>query len=288
MSFVSYGATPGASAASGIEDSLTGVKKAAADQLAWNRPTTSNPWAQQFSAPDGSIHQEFTGAMGGAQGSLMGQALRQMGSPTDFSQYNPMSGDAARSQAIGAAQGQMGEWFGGMKGGLDEQAKARLSAQGYQPGSPEYAAEEMKANGWNGDMQASIGNAAIGLGTQGGALAQSRDMQTQQQKLAEALRERSMPMDQLKAMQGLGEQPGVAADDSILGSAGMDYKARLGDYLGKRGDYEQAQADEMASGLGLGTDLFKSAMTFGTNAMQSRAAQPKPKPSKKMGGGGWA
>lgn len=270
MSFV-YGApTPDASSASGVEESLTGVKKAAADQLKWNRPTTSNPWAQQFSAPDGSIHQEFTGPMAGAQGNLMAEALRNMGSATDFNQFNSGTGDDFRGQAIAGAQGQMNDWLSPLQGGFDNAEKTRLLNAGYEEGSPQFQAMMAKGGGSAQDLQSSLGNAAIGFGTQGGARRQGMDLLAKQQGLAEALRKRSLPMEQLSIMQRLGQQPGVDADDNILNGAGMDFEAKLNKYMGDRGAYEQAQADEIATGLGLGTDLFTSALSLGSSGISSR------------------
>lgn len=279
MSVVYGTPTPKASSASGIEESLAGVKKAAQDQMAWNRPNTANPWAAQTNNPDGSVSLGFTGPLQGAQTNLMAQALRNMGSPLDSSQFNTGTGDEFRQQAIGNAQSQMGDWLAPLQAGFGDAQKQRLLDAGYSEGSPQFA----KAMGGGAasaqDLQSTLGNAAIGLGSEHGAQLQGMDILSKQQGLAEALRQRSLPMEQLGIMQGLSRQDDVAADDSIMGGATSDFDQAMNEYWGARQQYEAQNKADQEGGLGMGLGLFQTAATLGMNGMGSKSPKPSPKPS---------
>lgn len=276
MSFVFGTPDPTAASASGVSEAAKRVNEAAQRQMQWNRPNSSNPWAAQTSNPDGSVSLGFTGPLAGAQQNLTAEALRSMGTPTDFNQFNVGSGDDYRAQGIAGAESQMNDWLGPLQGGIDSSERQRLLNAGYQEGSPEFQAQMAKGAGSAADLQSTLHNSAIGLGGQLGAKQQAMDLLGKQQGLAEALRQRSLPMEQLAAMRGLLGQPGYSGDDSIMAGATGDLNQQLGHYLGQRQDYETANKEEQEAGMSLGTGLFSSALGMGTNAVSNRAKAPKP------------
>lgn len=259
--------TPSPAGASGIEESLSGVKKAAVDQMAWNRPNTANPWASQNSNADGSVSLGFTGPLAGAQKNLTAEALRNLGSATDFNQLNVGSGDDFRARGIAGAQGQMNDWLSPLQGGFDNADKQRLLAAGFQEGTPQFQAQMGKGGAVADDLRSSLGNAAIGMGAERGARMQGMDLLSKQQGLAEALRKRSLPMEQLSAMNGLLGQPGYSPDGSIMAGASMDFDQAMGDYWGKRQEFEAQQKADQEAGIGAGLSLFQTAATLGMGGM---------------------
>jgi hypothetical protein len=254
---------PTAASASGIDQATERMKRAAQEQMAWNRPNTSNPWSAQTSNPDGSVSLGFSGPMQGAQQNLMAKALRTMGSPTDFSQFNVGSGDDYRAQGIGSAQSQMDSWLAPLQGGIEGAERQRLLNAGFKEGSPQFQAQMAKGGGSAADLQSSLRNAAIGMGGELGAKQQAMDLLSKQQGLAEALRQRSLPMEQLESMQGLLEQPDYNSDSSIMAGGMGDLDAKMGHYWGQRGEFEKAQQAEQQAGMDLGLGLMQSAATFG-------------------------
>lgn len=284
MSVVWGKKAPDAASASGVEEALSGVKTAAGQQMAWNRPNTANPWAAQTSNPDGSVSLGFTGPLAGAQQNLTAQALREMSSPTDFNQFNTGTGDDFRAQGIAGAQSQMDNWLAPLQGGFDDSARQRLLAAGFEEGSPQFQAQMAKGAGTAADLKSTLGNAAIGLGGEMGAKQQAMDLLSKQQGLAEALRRRSLPMEQLSSMQGLLQQPGYDADDSIMSGATMDFDQAMGDYWGARNEYEAQNAADMQGGLGAGLGLFQTAATLGMG--NAGALNKKPTPGGVPGGKG--
>lgn len=254
------------------------VDTAADQQMGWNRPNTSSPWASQTNNPDGSIRQQFTGPLAGAQGNLTAEALRNLGTATDFNQFNVASGDDFRGQAIASAQGQMNDWLAPLQSGQDSAARARLVNAGYEEGSPQFQAMLNKGAATFADMQSTLGNAAIGLGAEQGAARQGMDILAKQQGLAEALRKRSLPMEQLSIMQQLGEQPGVAADDSIMGGATADMGLKLNNYWRQRGMAEQEAAERDAAILGVfgtGASMIPVVGQFGSKGANAASKAGK-------------
>lgn len=276
MTTVFYKPTATPAAASGVQEAADRVNQAAGQQMKWNRPNTANPWASQTSNPDGSVSLGFSGPLGGAQQNLMAQALRTMGQPTDFNQFNVGTGDDFRQKGIDSAQGQMSDWLNPLQGGFDSAEKQRLLNAGYAEGSPEFQAQMSKGAGTAADLQSSIGNAAIGLGGEMGAKMGAMDMLAKQQGLAEALRKRTLPMEQLGAMQGLLEQPGYSPDGSIMAGATADFDHYLNSYLGKRQDYEAQNAEDQQAGLSAGLQAFQTAGTLGMSSLGGLGSNSKP------------
>lgn len=252
------------------------VDQAAADQMKWNRPNTANPWAAQTSNPDGSVSLGFTGPMAGAQQNLTAQALRGMSGPIDFNQFNSGTGDDFRNQGIAGAQSQMDNWLTPLQGGFDDGQRQRLLNAGYTEGSPEFQAQMGKGADTAADMKSTLGNMAIGMGGQRGAMLQSQDILSKQQGLAEALRKRSLPMEQLSTMQGLLQQPGFSPDNSIMAGATSDLTQTLGDYWRQRGMSEKEQQEMMDTALGITGSVVNLVpvagplLKGGTDAMKGR------------------
>jgi hypothetical protein len=241
------------------------VDTAAADQMRWNRPNTASPWAAQTSNPDGSVSLGFTGPMAGAQTNLTAQALRNMGGAMDFGQFNSGTGDEFRAKGIQSANAQMGDWLSPLQGKFDSAEKQRLLNAGYAEGSPEFEAQMSKGSGTAADLKSTLGNAAIGLGGEMGAKQQAMDLLSKQQGLAEALRQRSLPMEQLSAMQGLLEQPGFNPDDSIMGGATADLTQKLGNFWRQKGiaeDERRQLENDILDGFSAGASLIPVAGGF--------------------------
>lgn len=274
MTTVFYKPTATPAAASGVQEAADRVNQAAGQQMKWNRPNTANPWASQTSNPDGSVSLGFSGPLGGAQQNLMAQALRTMGQPTDFNQFNVGTGDDFRQKGIDSAQGQMSDWLNPLQGGFDSAEKQRLLNAGYAEGSPEFQAQMSKGAGTAADLQSSIGNAAIGLGGEMGAKMGAMDMLAKQQGLAEALRKRTLPMEQLSSMQGLLEQPGYEPDNSMMQGATADLTQKLGNFWRQKGKSEEEQKqleNDILDGIGAGASLIPVAGGFingGTKALK--------------------
>jgi hypothetical protein len=113
---------------------------------------------------------------------------------------------------------------------------------------------------------------------------QSQDVQTQQQRLAEALRERSMPMDQLEKMQGLTEGSGPRqADDSEFQGAVMDADQKYNDYWAQRGRAAQDDQNTMDSIFGVGSAAL-SAIPYvgGLLSAGSQTAYNAAKPKRRV------
>lgn len=240
------------------QDAAKRTDQAATDQMAWNRPNTANPWSAQTSNPDGSVSLGFTGPLAGAQQNLTAQALRSMSGPLDFSQFNSGTGDDFRAQGIAGAQSQMNGWLGPLQGGFDGAERQRLLNAGYAEDSPQFQTQMAKGGGTSADMQSTLQNMAIGMGGERGAKLQGMDLLAKQQGLAEALRQRSLPMEQLSSMQGLLKQPGYDADGSIMGGATADMGLKMNNYWRQRGLAEQEAKDRDDAVLG----VFGTAASF--------------------------
>ena len=242
----------------------TGITDAAKQQTDSNRLNTSNPFASQTFNPDGSVSQQFTGGLGQAAQGLQGQAAG-LSQPMDWSKFGTVgTGDQARQGAIDASYGQATSRLDPMWQQREDQARTRLQNQGLDPNSEAYR-NEMSALGRDrNDAYSGAMNMAIGQGTAAGDSAFRNNMLSQQNQIANALRERGMPMQELQQLQQmLGQQPGYSQNNSTLagamGAAGYadkaDQQRQQEDQARQAQEAQIAQAGMGLAGAGVGAAL---------------------------------
>lgn len=206
------------------EDPTSNLKAAASEQMQANRPTQSTPWATQNWAQDGngqwSQSTNFNGPMGEAANNLQQQYAQSVASPFSFDQFGKMTdGSAARDQAITAAYGQASSRLDPMWSQREDQARTRLLNQGLDPSSEAYRNEMGTLGQQRNDAYTSAMNMAIGQGQSAGDSVFNNNMASRQQSIAEALRQRGMPMQELQQMQGFLSMPGFNQDSTTYNAA---------------------------------------------------------------------
>lgn len=237
----------------------TQVSDAATKQTSNNRLNTSNPFASQTFNADGSTSTQFTGGLGEAADGLQNQAAG-MSQPMDWSRFAPAgTGDSARDQAIQGAYGQATSRLNPMWNQREDQARTRLMNQGLDPSSEAFQNEMQGLGRDRNDAYSSAMSGAISQGTAAGDSIFRNNMTARQQAIAEALKARGMPMEELSRLQGFLAQPGYNADNSTLagamGSTGLQKAG--GDDAWNRYTYENGQGAATAGGVtsGVGTAL---------------------------------
>lgn len=208
------------------EDPRADLNAAATSQTNANRPNQSTPWANSSwsQGPNGEWSQQvgFNGPMAGMADSLQGQAAQSMSTPFSFGQFGAMpTGDSARDQAINGAYGQAASRLDPMWNQREDQMRTRLMNQGLDPASEAFRNEMGNMGRDRNDAYTSAMNMAIGQGTSAGNSMFQNNMASRQQSIAEALRQRGMPMEELQKMQGFLAMPGFNADGSTMQAAGM-------------------------------------------------------------------
>lgn len=243
------------------------VTSAADKTLANNRLNTSNPFSSQTFNPDGSTSQQFNGGLGTANAGLMGQA-GALGQGMDWSQFGPVgTGDGARDQAINASYGQATSRLDPQWQKREEAQRTQLLNQGLDPSSEAYKNQMSDLGNQRNDAYTSAMNMAIGQGTAAGDSAFRNNMLGHQQSIADAIRQRQMPLEEMQKLGGLmGQQPGYNQDGSTMqgamASTGIQQAADK-----QAWDQKQA-ADAAAAGTaggvmsGIGTAAGIAAMFF--------------------------
>ena len=195
------------------------VAEAGQAQMANNRLSTYSPFSSQTFNADGSTSTQFSGGLGAANAGLMGQ-VGGLSQPMDWAALGKMpTGDGARQQAIAMASKQMGGVMDPAWAKREEAAKARLLSQGLDPSSPEFQRAMSALGGQRADAYSSAQNMAIGHGTAGGDALFRRDALMHQQRVADAIRQRQMPLEEMQRMQAFLAQPDYAKDTSTLHAA---------------------------------------------------------------------
>lgn len=119
--------------------------------------------------------------------------------PLDWSQLGTMgNGDAARQQAIDASYGQMSSRLDPMWNQREDRMRTQLLNQGLDPGSEAYDTGMANLGRERNDAYTSALNASIGQGTAAGDSVFRNNLQGRQQQIAEMLKARSLPMQELK------------------------------------------------------------------------------------------
>ncbi|HET9554348.1 MAG TPA: hypothetical protein VFP50_15405 [Anaeromyxobacteraceae bacterium] len=214
-----------------------------------NRPDVSTPYASQqwTQGPDGQwrMNTSFSGALGGAAGALNQQAADALGKPLDLSGLPELdSGAGARDQAINAAYGQAASRLNPQWEQREGQLRQRLANQGLDPDS-EAGRNAMRQLGQErNDAYSSAMSGAISQGTAAGDSVFRNSAMARQQALAEALRKRGQPLEELGALQGFLKMPGYSQVE------GPQYlNAALAKYQGDTAKYK-ADQEAWADSLG--------------------------------------
>lgn len=182
-----------------------------------NRPNQSNPfgfsnWTQ---GPDGQWTQQsgFNGPLGGAAGNLGGQAAANFGTPMDWSQFGQLDdGSAAREQAINAS-------YGAARDRLDPQWAERegkmtsgLANAGLDPNSAAFRNSQQQFGQQRTGAYDTAMRSAIQDGTRAQQATFQQNLMQRQQMIAEALRKRGQPLEEMRGLQGLlGMSPFMGA-----------------------------------------------------------------------------
>lgn len=244
----------------------TGITNAAKQQTANNRINTSSPFASQTFNPDGSTSTQFAGGLGQAASGLAGQAAG-LAKPLGWNQFGTVgTGDQARDSAINGAYGQATSRLDPMWDRREEAQRTRLLNQGLEAGSEAYQNSMGDMGMQRNDAYNQAMFSAIGQGTQAGHTAFGDNMMSQQNAIANALRQRGQPVAEMQQLQGLLGQPGYNADGSSLqGAMGSANLAQNASLQKQRADEAAAQgAAGTAGGImsGIGTAAGIAAMFF--------------------------
>lgn len=193
-----------------------------------NRPNISTPfgaqtWTQDPRTGQWGMQTGFAGPLAGVAAGLGGQAAAGLGSPLNLGALPAMSsGQQARDQAIQAAYTQASSRLDPMWAQREEAMRTRLLGQGLDPSSEAYRSAMRDLGAQRTDAYQSAMNAAIGQGTAAGQAMFGQSLGARQQALAEALRGRTQPLEELGQLQGLLSMPGfTAARGPALLQAGM-------------------------------------------------------------------
>lgn len=239
-------------------------QKAVDSQTAANRPNQSTPFAssQWQKGPDGQWTQSvgLNGPLAGANNALQTSAAEMLRQPLNFGGLQQLStGELARDQAINAAYGQAASRLDPMWQQREQQNRTRLLNQGLQEGSAAWnrAMGNMGQERTDAYNQAMYG--AIGQGTQAGQAMFNQSLAGRQQGLAELLRQRSQPMEELQALQGLTAMPGfsqagVAQAPNLLGAGQAQYQADMDKYKATVDMWNQLAQAGMQAGMMAASD----------------------------------
>ncbi len=203
-----------------------GITKAAGDQTKNNRLDTSNPFSSQTFNKDGTVSTQFTGGLGQAATGLQGQ-VAGLAQPMDWSQFSKIgSGDDARNQAITGAYGQATSRLDPQWEQRMDQSRTRLLNQGLDPSSEAYRNEMSNLSMQRNDAYSGAMNGAIAQGTAAGDSAFRNNLMGNQAQIANAMKQRGLPMQEMQQMMSLMGQPDYSQDSTTLsgamGSAGME------------------------------------------------------------------
>jgi hypothetical protein len=214
-----------------LADKQAGIAKdLLAQQTAANRPNVNTSTGYQHW--DGSqMTTGLNGPLGDAQQALQGQYARNMSTPFDYGQFGQaQTGDAARDQAITAAYNQSTSRLDPMWAQRENSARARLLNQGLSEDSAAFQSAMATQGRDRNDAYTSALASAIGQGTAAGDSAFRNNMMARQTSIAEALRARSMPGDELARLKGFEpgsnfNQAGLGQAPNYMGAAGMQQNA---------------------------------------------------------------
>lgn len=230
--------------------------QAVQQQTFGNRPDQFTPFATSgwtFNPTTGQWQQttQLAGGLGQAAAGLGEQAAQLGAQGLDFGALPAVgSGEEARQQALQSAFGQARSQLDPMFAQREQALDARLAAQGLMPGSAAARRARQELAGERGGAYQQALAGAIGQATQAGQAITQQDMARRQMAMAEMLRQRREPLENLAALQGLTEMPGfqaagLAPTPQLLPAAMAGYEAQLAQQQAQ----QQQQAD-LFGGLG--------------------------------------
>ncbi|NBD11832.1 tail fiber domain-containing protein [Corallococcus silvisoli] len=254
-------------------------KWAAAYQNRANRPDITTPYASQHWVQDPKTGQSymttgFNGSMGDTSNALMKQAATNMSQPFDWGQFGAVpqlgafgNGDAARQQAIDSAYSQATSRLDPMWQQREDATRTRLLNQGLTEGSEAYNQQMAALGQERNDAYSGAMNMAIGQGTAAGnsvfqnnlTAAQARygsDTMARQTAIADALRARGMPMEEMASLQNFLSMPGYSS------AAGYQSPQMLNAAIA----YDNAKLGGWQSGAKASADLWSTIMQAGGTA----------------------
>lgn len=225
------------------------------EQTRSNRPNINTPYAYQRweQGPDGqwTMNTGFQGETAALAEALRGQAASNMATPFDISQFGDIqTGEDARNQAIQAAYGQASSRLDPQWSQREDATRTRLLNQGLTEGSEAWNNAMGELGRDRNDAYSSAMNAAIMQGQSAGDSVFRNSMAARQQALAEALRSRQLPMEELAQLQQQMGMPGFqgagrAETPQYLQAAQARGAADLQGWMGAN----QANADAWGTAL---------------------------------------
>jgi len=235
-----------------------GQQQTQATQNAGNA-TLSNPFASSTVSmgPDGKPVQStnFFGGLGQAASGLQQQA-GMLGQGVDWSQFGQVgTGDDARQQATDAAYKQATSRLDPQWDKRMEAQRTQLLNQGFDPSSEGFQSAMTDLGNQRNDAYSSAERNAQQIGTAAGDSVFRNNLMSQQNSIANMLRQRQLPLDEMQSLMGLSKMDPNRALQTQLASGGV-----LKDFLGQQygQDWHKydvdsgAAADAMAGGVQAG------------------------------------
>lgn len=220
-----------------------------AAQTQANRPNVNTPFSKTQWSQDANGNWTMNQSL-----SPQAQSAYDALGAFDFGKFGAMpTGDSARQQAIDASYAQATSRLNPMFAQREEAARANLANQGIDPNSPAGRGALAQLSAQRNDAYGGAMNSAILSGQQAGDSAFRNSMMSRQQSIAEALRQRGMPLEDMQKMMGFtAQQP----DFAKAGQA--QAPDLLGAELGRLGIEQQDKQAYMEAG----TERDKSMMQF--------------------------
>ncbi len=259
----------------------TRIGDAAGQQTAANRPAINTPWASQswdkdaagnwtqnngFANTGGTdmfgLPTQGTGpGLGTAVEGLQRQASA-FGGPVDWGQFGVAGdGSGAQDETTAAAFGQAASRLTPAWDRREESQRTQLLNQGLDQTSEAYGSSMGDLNNARTDDFNSAMFSAIGQGQSAGDSAFQNNTMARQQAIADFLRQRSQPVDELGRIQSLMGTPQFSQDSSTL--AGATGQANI---AGQVTAQEQAELDAqqaaMSGGLSAGASVAASLLPW--------------------------
>jgi hypothetical protein len=187
-------------------------------------PTSKNylgkEWATYLANPWETVQKtEAKGGLGDASKGLLEQS-KMLGQGMDWGQFGKVQdGEGARNQAINAAYGQATSRLDPQWARREEAERTQLLNSGLDPSSEAYRGAMSEMGNQRNDAYSSAMNSAIGQGQAAGDSVFKNSMMGRQQSIAEALRKRSQPLDELNKINGLSGMPSYYQGNEMMQGA---------------------------------------------------------------------
>ena len=238
-------------------------KGAAQKDVQANRPNVNSDFGSGKWSQDANGNWTLDQRMDPAMGGLLSQGLNNFQQPFDWSQFGQAeNGNQARKEAFDSAYGQSASRLDPQWKQSEEEKRSQLYAQGLSPQDAAFQQEMGNFSRSKNDAYQGARNSAIQGSTQAGALAFQQNNMARQQRIADALRQRGLPLEELGQVLGLSGglkmpgTPGVGNPNSQ--AANQNYQQQMDAY-----NAENAKEQSMMSG---GMSLLSLLKLFGGGA----------------------